>query len=342
MSGPLLSIEDLRVRFHTEEGTVHALNGVDLEIGADEVVGVIGESGCGKSVTALSILQLLQTPPAEITSGRIRFDGEDLLERSDSAMDAVRGDRISMIYQDPMQSLNPVLTVGKQVTEPLLAHRDVSKSAARAEAVEMLDACGLPDAERLMDEYPHSLSGGMRQRVMIAMGLITKPDLLIADEPTTALDVTTQAKILDLLGEIRAEFDMAMMYISHNLATVSELADSVTVMYAGTIAERCSMRELFDAPLHPYTRRLIESIPSVDERRDRLPTVEGSVPDLDEPPSGCPFAPRCPEYIGPECDERVPDRAEPVDDHHVACHLYDEAVDATPPWGDHETHDQAH
>jgi oligopeptide/dipeptide ABC transporter ATP-binding protein len=337
MSEPLLQIEDLHVEFRTEEGTVHALNGVSLDIDHNEVVGLIGESGCGKSVTALSVLQLLQTPPAAVTHGRILFDGEDLLQRSDSGMDDIRGNRISMIYQDPMKSLNPVLTIGKQVMEPLFAHRDVTVEEAREEAVEMLDACGLADPERLVDEYPHELSGGMRQRVMIAMGLITRPDLLIADEPTTALDVTTQAKILELMRDIQAEFDMAMLYISHNLAAVSELAEWITVMYAGTVAERCTLGELFERPLHPYTRKLTESIPRVGRTQDRLPTIEGSVPSLESPPSGCPFASRCPNYIGPVCDEWVPELLGQGGGHEVACHLYDDAVEASPPWeGPHE------
>jgi len=338
MSQALLKIEDLHVHFRTEGETVHALNGVNLEIESNQVMGLIGESGCGKSVTALSILQLLQTPPARITSGRILFDGEDLLKRSDSGMDEVRGNRISMIYQDPMKSLNPVLTIGNQVMEPLLAHRDVTKSEARERAIAMLDECGLADPERLMDEYPHSLSGGMRQRVMIAMGLITRPDLLIADEPTTALDVTTQAKILELMQSLQDEFDMTMLYISHNLAAVSELADQITIMYAGTIAERCSLETLFERSLHPYTRKLTESIPRIDQTQNRLSTIEGSVPSLDEPPSGCPFASRCPNYIGPVCDERVPDPLAYSGDHEVACHLYDTAVQSSPPWEeDHET-----
>lgn len=332
MSSPLLQIEDLHVNFQTEEGTVHALNGVSLDIESNQVMGLIGESGCGKSVTALSILQLLQTPPAKITKGRVLFDGEDLLARTDAEMDEIRGNRISMIYQDPMESLNPVLTIGQQVMEPLLAHRNVSKSEARERAVEMLDECGLADPERLIDEYPHSLSGGMRQRVMIAMGLITRPDLLIADEPTTALDVTTQAKILELMQSIQDEFDMTMLYISHNLAAVSELADRITIMYAGTITERCSLEALFERPRHPYTRKLTESIPRIGQTQERLPTIEGSVPSLDEPPSGCPFASRCPNYIGPVCDNRIPEPLMYASDHEVACHLYDSDVRSSPPW----------
>ncbi|MWV41967.1 ABC transporter ATP-binding protein [Natrialba sp. INN-245] len=349
MTEPLLAIDDLNVRFRTEDGPVYALNGVDITIEHNEVMGIIGESGCGKSVTALSVLQLLQSPPAEIIGGEIRYKGENLLERSDSEMDEIRGNEISMIYQDPMKALNPVLTIGQQVTEPLLAHRDVTKDEAIDEAIEMLRACGLADAERLVDEYPHSLSGGMRQRVMIAMGLITKPDLLIADEPTTALDVTTQAKILDLLEDISDEFDMSIMYISHNLATVSEVADRITVMYAGTVAERCTMNELFERPLHPYTRKLIESIPKLDTVHERLPAIEGSVPTFNEPPSGCPFASRCPQYIGSACDEVVPQAQPPGEaydveaEHTVACHLYTDASSEKPPWTTEEhTHDSAY
>jgi oligopeptide/dipeptide ABC transporter ATP-binding protein len=334
MTDPLLEIEDLHVHFHTEEGTVEALDGVSLTVERDEVVGVIGESGCGKSVTAFSVMGLLQSPPAEIVSGSIRYEGEELLDRSRRDLDEIRGDEITMIYQDPMSSLNPVLTIGHQLTEPLLAHRDVSKAEARTKGVEMLEACGLPDAERLMDEYPDALSGGMRQRVVIAMALITEPKLLIADEPTTALDVTIQAQIMDLLTDLREEFEMSVLVISHDLAIISEIADRMAVMYAGNVVETCSMRELFENPLHPYTRRLAESIPSLDATVDRLPTIEGTVPELIDPPQGCRFAGRCPEYIGPVCDEVDPELTAPegMGDHRAACHYYTDETDAEPPW----------
>jgi len=333
---PLLEIDDLHVQFHTEEGTVEALDGVSLSIGRDEVLGVIGESGCGKSVTALSTMGLLQSPPAEITGGSVRYDGRELLELPTGELNRIRGDEITMIYQDPMSSLNPVLTIGRQVTEPLLAHRDVATGEARERAIEMLRAVGLADAERLMAEYPDALSGGMRQRVVIAMALITEPKLLIADEPTTALDVTIQAQIMDLLADLREEFGMSVLFISHDLAVISEIADRVGVMYAGNVVETCDMRDLFESPLHPYTRKLAESIPSLDRRVDRLPTIEGTVPELIDPPTGCRFAGRCPQYIGEVCDDVDPPLSTPPEldgaDHEVACHLYGDRSPADPPW----------
>jgi len=333
---PLLEIEDLQVHFHTEGGTVEALDGVSLRIGHDEALGVIGESGCGKSVTALSTMGLLQSPPADIVGGSITYDGQELLDLSQEGINDIRGDDITMIYQDPMSSLNPVLTIGQQVKEPLLAHRDVSQDEADERAVEMLDAVGLADPERLMTEYPDALSGGMRQRVVIAMALITEPKLLIADEPTTALDVTIQAQIMELLTDLREEFEMSVLFISHDLAVISEIADRVAVMYAGTVGENCVMRKLFEAPLHPYTRKLAESIPSLETRSDRLPTIEGTVPELINPPTGCRFAGRCPQYIGEVCDNVEPDLETPSElddsDHEVACHLYDERLEDDPPW----------
>jgi oligopeptide/dipeptide ABC transporter ATP-binding protein len=332
---PLLNVNDLQVHFHTEEGTVEALDGVSLTIGRDEVLGVIGESGCGKSVTALSTMGLLQSPPADIVSGSIRYDGTELLDLTDEELNDIRGDEITMIYQDPMSSLNPVLTIGHQVKEPLLAHRDVSDEEAHKRAVEMLDAVGLADTERLMTEYPDALSGGMRQRVVIAMALITEPKLLIADEPTTALDVTIQAQIMDLLTDLREEFGMSVLFISHDLAVISEIADRIGVMYAGNVVEQCEMRTLFESPLHPYTRKLAESIPSIDGDSDRLPTIEGTVPEVIDPPSGCRFAGRCPQYIGEVCDSVEPELETPsaIDgDQKVACHLYDEQRGEGPPW----------
>lgn len=334
MSDTLLSIGDLKVHFHTEEGTVQAIDGVSFDVGRDEVHGVIGESGCGKSVTVLSIMRLLQSPPAEIVSGTIEYDGKDLLSLSNKEINTIRGDEISMVYQDPMTSLNPVLTIGKQLMEPLLTHTNIGKEDARARSIEMLEACGLADAERLMQEYPHELSGGMRQRVVIAMALITEPNLLIADEPTTALDVTIQAQIMDLLRDLQSEFGMSIIFISHDLGVISEISDRVSVMYAGRVVETCSMEALFDAPLHPYTRKLSESIPSLESEADRLPTIEGQVPDLRDPPKGCRFAPRCPQYLGEECDSVDP-KLEPIREganHGVACHLYTEVSPEKPPW----------
>jgi oligopeptide/dipeptide ABC transporter ATP-binding protein len=334
MTDNILTVEDLKVNFDTEEGTVHALDGVSFEVGRDEVLGVIGESGCGKSVTVLSVMGLLKSPPADIVEGTIEYEGTDLLSLPDDELNEIRGDEISMVYQDPMTSLNPVLTIGHQVTEPLLEHTDMSKAEAREKATDMLESCGLADAERLMGEYPHELSGGMRQRVVIAMALVTEPDLLIADEPTTALDVTIQAQIMDLFKSLQAEFGMSVVFISHDLGVISEISDRMAVMYAGRVVETATMTEVFDNPLHPYTRKLAESIPSLDATVDRLPTIEGQVPSLYDPPTGCRFASRCSAYLGEECDTVDP-RLQSVEgnaDHKVACHLYTEVSEESPPW----------
>lgn len=330
----LLEIDDLHVRFHTEEGTVHALNGVSLSVGRDEVLGIIGESGCGKSVTMLSVMGLLQSPPAEVVSGTIEFEGTDLLSLTERELNEIRGNDISMIYQDPMTSLNPSLNIKKQVTEPLLSHREISKSEAREQAIETLDACGLPDPERILSEYPHELSGGMRQRVMIAMALITEPKLLIADEPTTALDVTIQAQILDLFRDLRQQFDTSIVFITHDIPVISELADRLAVMYTGRVVETSDLDEFFDNPLHPYTRMLWESIPKLETDVERLPVIEGTVPDLYQPIEGCPFASRCPEHHGDPCDQIVPEQEgfEHLNDHQVACHLYTGISDESPDW----------
>lgn len=334
MTDPLLEINDLRINFNTEDGVVKAIDGVNLSLYADEVVGIIGESGCGKTVTVLSIMRLLQTPPAEVVSGSIRFDGRDLLAMSRSEIDELRGDDISMIYQDPMTSLNPVLKIGYQIREPIHAHNDVSKAEAHERAVEMLEACEIADPERVMDAYPDSLSGGMRQRVVIAMALVNEPKLLIADEPTTALDVTVQARILDVLRDLQEKVGMSMLFITHDLPVVSELADRIAVMYAGNVVETCTLEDLFDNALHPYTRRLTESIPNLDHTSDVLPSIEGSVPSLIDPPAGCRFAPRCPQYLGSECDTHDPElrTLEGVRGHEVACHLYTEVGSEDPPW----------
>lgn len=325
----LLEITNLHVEFETREETVYALNGVNLEVDTNQVLGVIGESGCGKSVTAMSIMRLLETPPGRITDGEIRYDGENLLELSEQEMNEIRGNEISMIYQDPMESLNPSLTVGYQVMEPLLAHRDISKRFARDRAVETLKQCGLADAERIMDEYPHSLSGGMQQRVMIAMAVITDPKLLICDEPTTALDVTIQAQILDLLSDLREEFNTSMVFITHDIPVVSEVADKVAVMYAGKVMEMSPIDRFHDDPLHPYTELLLESMPKVRQSMDQLPTIDGVVPTFNDPPTGCVFASRCPEHLGRECDEIDPSLKSPSEadaEQEVACHLYDETI----------------
>ena len=296
----LLEVRDLRTHFFSKGRVFKAVDGVSLSVDAGETVAVVGESGCGKSVTALSILGLVPDPPGRIVGGEIRFEGRDLVGLDARALREVRGNRIGMIFQEPMTSLNPVFTVGNQVVEAILAHRDVGRRQARARAAELLSLVGLADPERLLGEYPHRLSGGMRQRVMIAMALSCEPKLLIADEPTTALDVTTQAQILGLLNTLQQRLGMAMLIITHDLAVVAQTATRVAVMYAGRKVEEARVEDLFASPLHPYSQGLLAALPNPEERRDasgrrrRLAEIPGVVPALDELPAGCAFSPRCP------------------------------------------------
>jgi len=294
MSAPLLRIEDLRTWFDTEDGVVRAVDGVTLELGERETLAVVGESGSGKSVTALSVLGLVPIPPGRNAGGRVLFQGRDLLRVSAAELRKVRGKAISMVFQEPMTSLNPVYTVGEQILEAVVLHEGVDRRAARARAIEMLRLVGLPDPEQRVDEYPHQLSGGMRQRVMIAMALACRPAVLIADEPTTALDVTVQAQILELLGRLQQELGMAVMLITHDLGVVAETADRVAVMYAGQVVESADVDALFARPLHPYTAGLMASLPRLGAARDRLPVIPGGVPDPAHFPAGCRFHPRCP------------------------------------------------
>jgi peptide/nickel transport system ATP-binding protein len=293
---PLLSVRDLSLAFHTEEGKTTALRGVSLDVMPGRVLGVVGESGSGKSVTSLSVMRLLPTPPAEIESGEIRFGGRDLLRLRESEMRSLRGREIAMIFQEPMSSLNPVHRVGDQIAEAIRAHEGGARKQARERAVDLLRKVGIPDPAERARAYPHELSGGMRQRVMIAIALACGPKLLIADEPTTALDVTIQAQILDLLRSLREEMGMSIVLITHDLGVVADLADEIAVMYAGRVVEHAPVRELFERPRHPYTRGLLESLPSYHDNlsRARLPTIPGVVPDLRELPEGCAFEPRCP------------------------------------------------
>ena len=296
MSDTLLTVSDLRTWFHTDQGVARAVDGVSFDVRAGETLGIVGESGCGKTVTSLSVLRLLPEPPARIEEGSsIVFDGEELLRASDERMRALRGNDISMIFQEPMSSLNPVYTVGSQITEALRLHRGMDKSTARTEAIRLLGEVGIPDADRRVDEYPHQLSGGMRQRVMIAMALSCEPRLLIADEPTTALDVTIQAQILDLLAELRARHGMAVLLITHDLGVVAEVCDRVVVMYAGQVVETGAVDEIFAHPSHPYTRGLLGSLPAVERRGQQLASIPGTVPNPTAWPDGCRFAERCPE-----------------------------------------------
>ena len=293
MSEPLLSVRGLRVGFRTEAGLVQAVDGIDLDLAPGEVVGVVGESGSGKSVSMLAVMGLIDDPNA-IIEGEARFGGRDLLGLSDRQMRAVRGEEIAMVFQDPMTSLNPVYTVGWQISEQIRAHRQVSRHAARARSLELLGAVGIPRPEQRIDQYPHQFSGGMRQRVMIAMALSCEPALLIADEPTTALDVTIQAQILELIRGLRAESDSAVVLITHDVGVVADIADRVIVMYAGRAVEVASKEELFEQPQHPYTWGLMASVPRLDlPKPDRLPAIPGQPPSLIALPPGCSFAPRC-------------------------------------------------
>jgi oligopeptide/dipeptide ABC transporter ATP-binding protein len=314
----LLSVRNLQTHFRTEEGLFRAVDGVSFEIGRGQTLGVVGESGCGKSVTALTLMGLVPQPPGEIAGGEVLFDGRDLLKLGSDAMRQLRGDRIAMIFQEPMTSLNPVYTVGEQIAEAILAHRDVSADEARRLAVEMLEKVRIPSPEKRVDDYPHHMSGGMRQRVMIAMALACAPDLLIADEPTTALDVTIQAQILDLMRQLKAESNAAILLITHDLGVVAELVDHVVVMYAGKVVESAPVADLFADPQHPYTIGLLGSIPRLDEGRDRLAAIQGRVPSPYAPPSGCRFNPRCPFAID-RCRQESPPLAEVRPGHSSAC-----------------------
>ena len=303
----LLEVEDLRTYFKTREGEVHAVDGVSFEVEEGSVLGIVGESGCGKSVTSLSIMGLVQ-PPGRIVSGSIRFEGRELTTMSERQLEDIRGRQIAMIFQDPMTSLNPTLTIGTQITETLRRHLGYTKEQARKRAIELLEEVHIPDAARRLKDYPHRFSGGMRQRVMIAIALSCNPKLLIADEPTTALDVTVQAGVLELLDELRREHGMTMMIISHNMGVIAETAEQVIVMYAGQVVERASVNDLFDRPEHPYTEALLASLPQIDDpdpRNGRLTTIPGRPPDLLAPPEACRFAPRC-KYAGRDDCNVVP------------------------------------
>ena len=315
---PLLEVQDLRTYFHTRAGVAKAVDGVSFKLGAAETLGLVGESGCGKSVTALSIMRLVSDPPGKIEGGRIRFNGRDLLTLSDEEMCEVRGNDVAMIFQEPMTSLNPVLTCGWQIAEVVELHQGVSRSEAHNRAVEMLRLVGIPAPEQRAIEYPHQLSGGMRQRVMIAMGLSCNPQMLIADEPTTALDVTVQAQIMELLGRLQDELGMAILLITHDLGVVAETTDRAAVMYAGGIVESTATELLFADPLHPYTQGLIRSIPDLETDQKRLDIIPGTVPDVRRLPVGCRFQSRCP-LVDEHCREAAPPLVEITEDHLIAC-----------------------
>ena len=305
MNPPVLEISGLKTQFRTEQGVVRSVDGIDLAIGAGETLGLVGESGCGKSVTSLSIMRLIPTPPGRIVAGSVKLLGQELLALSESEMESVRGNQMAMIYQEPMTALNPVHPVGRQIAEPIALHRNVGWRRAMEQAVELLRMVGIPLPAQRAHEYPHQLSGGMRQRVMIAMALACQPSLLIADEPTTALDVTIQAQILELMKRLRRDGHMSILLITHDLGVVAEMCDRVAVMYAGRIVEEADVVALFDRPLHPYTDGLLASIPRIDTERDSLHAIAGAVPGPLDMPPGCAFAPRCAHAID-RCHRAVP------------------------------------
>jgi len=322
-SEPVLEVRGLATHFHTRDGVVRAVDGLDFTLQPGEILGVVGESGCGKSVTSLSIMRLLPSPPAHYASGEIRYKGRDLLALSEREMRRLRGNDISMIFQDPMSSLNPVLSIGDQLVEAIMLHQNLSRRAALEHAREMLDLVHIPEARRRLDEYPHQLSGGMRQRVMIAMALSCNPSVLIADEPTTALDVTIQAQILTLMEEIRDKLRTAIILITHDLGVVAEMADRVIVMYAGRKVEEAAVVDLFENPRHPYTRGLMTSVPhleaeALESGRKRLSEIPGIVPALTDLPPGCAFAERCP-FVVERCRRETPPLVEVGTRHHAAC-----------------------
>jgi len=316
----LLRVRNLETHFSTHEGTVKAVNRISFTINKGQTLGLVGESGCGKSVTALSIMRLVPSPPGKIVGGEISFEGQDLLELDEKEMRKIRGKKISMIFQEPMTSLDPVFTIGHEIVESIQLHQGLGKEEARQKAIEALKIVRMPDAGKRMNNYPHELSGGMRQRAMIAMALSCNPTLLIADEPTTALDVTIQAQILRLIHELRGEFDASVMLITHDLGVIAEMCDYVAVMYAGHIVESSDVDTLFRNPLHPYTKGLNKSIPKLDVETERLDTIRGVVPNLLDLPPGCPFHPRCDLSLR-KCAEDVPELLEVEDLHLVKCHL---------------------
>jgi len=315
----LLEVTDLKTRFHTAEGIVYAVNGVSFSINEGETIAVVGESGCGKSVTMLSVLRLIPIPPGEIASGAAVYRGSDLFKKTEAEMETVRGKEIAMVFQDPMTSLNPVLTIGRQVSETLIRHFSLDQKEAERRAVELLDKVGIPDPVHRLGDYPHQFSGGMRQRVMIAMALACNPSLLIADEPTTALDVTIQAQIVELVQALRDQLHMAIIWITHDLGVVAGLAERVIVMYAGFIVEEARVDDLYNDPRHPYTLALLEALPRVDRRRDRrLKSIPGAPPSLLVAPNGCPFVTRC-EHAIEKCRTENPQLTSVGEAHRIAC-----------------------
>jgi peptide/nickel transport system ATP-binding protein len=317
MSDAVVSVRNLQTTFHTKIGPVRAVDGISYDIGRGETLGIVGESGCGKSVASYSLMRLIEHP-GEITGGDIRFCGEDLLALADEQMESYRGSKMAMIFQEPMTALNPVLSVGYQMDEQIMRHKGLSRVESRERAIEMLDLVGIPAPRERYEAYPHQLSGGMRQRAMIAMALSCNPEFLIADEPTTALDVTIQGQILELIQRMQQEWSMSVQFITHDLGVISEISDKVLVMYAGTACEMAPTQTLIEGPRHPYTAALLESIPRIGRRVRRLPAIEGTVPSLFELPRGCPFQNRCPNAIS-TCEQVRPKMTEIAPGHQIAC-----------------------
>ncbi len=319
MAPKVLEVNNLKTRFHTDDGTVHAVNGVSFYVGEGETLGIVGESGCGKSVSVLSVMQLIPQPPGEVNTDSVMFYGRNLVELKEAEMREVRGSQIAMIFQDPMTSLNPVLTIGFQIMEPMRVHLGMSEDEARERAADLLNMVGIPEADDRLDDYPHHFSGGMRQRAMIAMALSCNPPMLIADEPTTALDVTIQAQIVDLVKRLRDKLGMSLIWITHDLGVIAGLADRVIVMYAGFIVEEADIRPLYEDPRHPYTKALLRSLPRMDGiPGEPLASIEGLPPELFVLPTGCPFAPRC-SFVKDICLERNPTLEGVATNHKIAC-----------------------
>ena len=325
---PLLQIKDLRTSFFTDDGVVRAVDGVTYDVEAGETLGLVGESGCGKSVSALSILRLIPSPPGKIVGGEVIFEGEDLLKVDDNEIRHIRGNQIAMVFQEPMTSLNPVLTIGRQLTEALELHLNMDSSAALQRAIQLLEMVGISDAESRVGDYPHQFSGGMRQRVMIAMALSCNPKLLLADEPTTALDVTIQAQVLEILARLSRELGTAIVIITHNLGVVARYADRVNVMYAGKIVETADAKTLYKHPRHPYTVGLLKSVPRLDQtRKEKLEVIEGVPPDLINVPQGCSFYPRC-TFRTDQCKQEVPPLMQVEEKHQAACWNWQKVAEA--------------
>jgi oligopeptide/dipeptide ABC transporter ATP-binding protein len=321
----LLEVEDLQVEFHTRDGIAHAVNGVSFSLNAGETLGILGESGCGKSVTAQAIMGILDTPPARVAGGQVRYKGVDLLKLDEGTRRHVRANKIAMIFQDALSSLNPVFTVGWQLSELFRKHHGMSRKEAKVKAIELLDMVGIPAAKARVDDFPHQFSGGMRQRVMIAMALALKPDVIIADEPTTALDVTVQAQVMSLLADLQREMQLGLILITHDMGVVADVADKICVMYAGNAVEQADVYQIYEKPAHPYTKALLESIPRVDQKGQQLTVIKGLPPALVDPPPGCSFHPRC-RFATERCSTEEPPLYDVPGGRASACHYWEEVM----------------